>query len=64
MVGVQILLLNDIFLSLNSLNSVKTFRKNSIKVMEISFYKSMTLFSINQQLTIIPLNKSKIYNLC
>ena len=29
-VGVRILLLNDIFLSLNSLNSVKTFRKNSI----------------------------------
>ena len=28
-VGVRILLLNDIFLSLNSLNSVKTFRKNS-----------------------------------
>ena len=28
-VGVRILMLNDIFLSLNSLNSVKTFRKNS-----------------------------------
>ena len=31
-VGVRILLLNDIFLSMNSLNSVKTFRKNSIKL--------------------------------
>ena len=31
-VGVRILLLNDIFLSLNSLNSVKTFRKNSIRI--------------------------------
>ena len=30
MAEVQILLLNDIFLSLNSLNSVKAFRKNSI----------------------------------
>ena len=29
MAGVRVLLLNDIFLSLNSLNSVKTFRKNS-----------------------------------
>ena len=32
-VGARILLLNDIFLSLNLLNSVKTFRKNFITVL-------------------------------
>ena len=33
MTGVRILLLNDIFLSLNSANSLKTFRKNSIVIL-------------------------------
>ena len=37
MAGVQVLLLNDIFLSLNSANSLKTFRKNSIEFDENLF---------------------------
>ena len=48
-VGVRILLLNDIFLSLNLLNSVKTFRKNSI---DISMEYFVTMSQDEHQLLI------------
>ena len=38
--GIRILLLNDIFLSLNSLNSAKKFRKNSIVANQLALSHS------------------------
>ena len=58
MVGVRILLLNDIFLSLNS---VKTFRKNSNKIIsENKFKKKKEVVDENAKLVLLVIsNKIK-----